>query len=340
LFFKKGIIMFKKLILSLCLSISLFSVHAAQPTLEETENSKTLIQAIKSIGGLSANGTQNPAMMSSALDFMQECATNFYCNKVEGFSSSERLGTDVMSNVGSKERFQSCPGGTYAEIIGSCTASNAQEASRIIIDQWIGNNVIMNHHDFYAYALVGTDKISGFAGRQWFAIGLFSDGVFAYEPAVLGVEAQPTNDADRNNALLVQAVKAIGGLSANGAQNANMVKIATDFAQECATNFYFNKVIGQPSSARLDNNMISHVGAEERFRSFPGRSREEILTCCTAYSAKEAATKLANQWFNSPGHKASMMPFHHHYAYALVRTDKIEGYAGYQWFAVGLFADN
>lgn len=332
--------MFKKLILSICLSIGLFSVHAAQPTLEETENSKTLIQAIKSIGGLSANGTQNQAMMAAALDFMQECATNFYCNKVEGFSSSERLGTNVMSNVGSEERFQSCPGGTYAEIIGSCTASNAQEASRIILGQWAGNNVIMNHHDFYAYALVGTDKIPGFSGRQWFAIGLFSDGIFAYEPEVLGVEAQPINDADRNNALLVQAVKAIGALSANGAQNATMLKIATDFAQECATNYYFNTVIGQPSSARLGHNMISHVGFEERAQSFPGRAKSEILASCTAYSAEEAATKLANQWFNSPGHKASMMPFHHHHAYALVRTDKIDGFAGYQWFAVGLFADN
>ncbi|MDP1975392.1 MAG: hypothetical protein Q8K37_05420, partial [Alphaproteobacteria bacterium] len=198
----------------------------------------------------------------------------------------------------------------------------------------------MKHHDYYAYALVGTDKIPGFAGRQWFAIGLFSDGIFAYEPHALGADVQQVDNVDRHNALLVQAVRTIGGLSANGAQNANMMKIATDFAQECATNFYFNKVIGQPSSARLGNDMISHVGFEERAQSFPGRRKEEILATCTALTAEQAATQLANQWFNSPGHKASMMPSHHYYAYVLVRTDKIEGFAGYQWFAVGLFADN
>lgn len=347
--------MLKKFILSLCFSINLFSAYAAQPTIEEAQHSEILIETIRTYGCYSANGTHNAGMMSAALDFAQECATNFYCNQVMGQPSSERLGLELMSNVGSKERFDACPGATFVEIMGSCTASNAQEASMLIMEQWFGHDCVAKFHEYYAYVLVSTDQIPGFAGKQWFAMGLFSDDIPNNAPAIIPNEIQsvhntpvitqneiqPINgEAAHHNTLLIQAVKEIGGQSANGTENTIMLGIATDFAQECATNFYFNKVEGCPSSARLGKKMISHVGAKERFKSFPGRRFEEILATCTAYTAEEAVVKLAQGWFDSPGHKASMMPHHDHYAYALVCTDKIPGFAGYQWFAVGLFADN
>lgn len=150
---------------------------------------------------------------------------------------------------------------------------------------------------------------------------------------------QPTFEEKQNTALLIQEIRNIGGKSANGTPNATMLSIAIDFAQECATNFYCNKIYGQSSSKRLGKNMISHVGFKERARFFPGHAKAEILASCTARNGKQAGQQLARQWFKSPGHKAHMMPFHKHYAYAVVRTDKIPGYSGPQWFAVGLFAD-
>lgn len=150
---------------------------------------------------------------------------------------------------------------------------------------------------------------------------------------------QPTFEEKQNTALLIQEIRKIGGKSTNGRLNATMMSIAIDFAQECATNYYCNKIYGRPSSKRLGKNMISHVGFNERARSFPGHTKAEILASCTARNAKQAAQQLARQWLKSPGHRAHMIPFHKYYAYALVGTDKIPGYSGPQWFAVGLFAD-
>jgi hypothetical protein len=148
-----------------------------------------------------------------------------------------------------------------------------------------------------------------------------------------------TAEEAQNSALLIQEVKNIGALSVNGRASNTIMSIALDFAKECANNYYSNEVHGRPSSARLGKNTLSHVGFKERCQSIPGHAKGEILAFCTAYTAQKAAKKLAQQWLNSPGHNAIMMPYQARYAYALVRTEWIDKYAGYGWFAIGLFAD-
>ena len=336
--------MFKKIILLLCLATKIYSVQASHLTQEEDQFSQVLANQIQKIGGQSMNGQRNSKMLSSIHEFASECASNFYSRIVLGSPNSERLGQNVMSNVGSAERFRSCPGLTQSEIYASCTAYTAEAAAEKIVESWLNNpgsfNSIMDSHDYYAYVLVRANQIENYAGYQWFAIGLFSDGIFAHEESSPDSILSPSDEAIHNNFLLTQEVINIQAQSANGTQNKKMMEIATEFAQECATNFYCNKVFSQPSSERLGQDLMSHVGFQDRAKDFPGNAKSEILASCTALSAEIAAKQLAKQWFDSPGHKAAMMPYHDYYAYALVRTDKIEGFAGYQWFAVGLFADN
>ena len=148
---------------------------------------------------------------------------------------------------------------------------------------------------------------------------------------------------ERNYAnILIQAIRDKGGASATGSENQKMFEVAMDFAKEMATNHASIVTQNRPSSARLGRNLISHIGAEDRYKSCPNstRMRSEILATCTALTPKEGATQIADQWFKSPGHKKSMMHYHNYFAYALVRTDKLPGYSGYQWFAVGIFGDN
>lgn len=145
---------------------------------------------------------------------------------------------------------------------------------------------------------------------------------------------------EENAKALVKAVCEIKGLSAKGMFAQDIYNQAVKFAQEMATN-YLSKTIYQAStSSLLGDAVISHAGSEQRFAAFNGRIKEEILATTTARTVEDATRIIVKGWFDSPDHKESMMNYHQRFGYALVRTDLLPGMAGYQWFAVGLFADD
>ena len=113
---------------------------------------------------------------------------------------------------------------------------------------------------------------------------------------------------------------------------------ALNFAKELADNFYFTKTGKGLKSDRLENNVLSHIGFNERAKEFRGNAKGEILACVTASTPEDAAKQIVQNWYDSPGHKAQMMASHDRYSYVLVKTPVIPGFSGSQWFGVALFA--
>jgi hypothetical protein len=153
-------------------------------------------------------------------------------------------------------------------------------------------------------------------------------------------EAKIGLEEEENAKALLKAVGEIGGLSGSGISDPNIYGQSIEFAREMATNYLSNEAYSTSTSRLLGEQIISHAGSEQRFAAFRGKVKEEILATATARTLDGAAKLIVQGWFNSPDHKDSMMNRHNRFGYALVRTDLLPDMAGYQWFAVGLFADD
>lgn len=303
----------------------------SQITHEQNLNKQALINAFQNASIVCSSAEIDPEMEKIAFDYCQDWAQNFYVQTL-----SQPGNFRIQQIEFQKSAFSHFPGVHNSAIFASATAESREEASHLLCQTWQATNpsYLSKTHDRIAYALVSTDPIPGLRGSQWFGCIAFSNGL-KERPRY----ASDGREQSRYNALLLQEVMNLGAKSANGSENQKMMDIAAEFANECASNYYARQVFNQTTSKRLEDKLMDHVGFEDRAAHFPGHTASEILATVTAPNAETAAKELARNWFNSPGHNASMMPYHAHHAYVMIRTGEIPGHAGYQWFAVGLFAD-
>jgi uncharacterized protein YkwD len=341
-------LMVKKIFLfSLLLTSSFNASYAANNIIsneEANQNSIILEEAARQYKTRSGkesrcvSGDVSKTIQKVAVKFAQKLANNCHLQDLHNITPSKKINQD-----GIEDRLSSIPGGIKIELAASVSADTAEKAAKLVIREWASTPHLLTRYNRFGFGFVPTDIISSTGKPQWFAVGIFTKSLPKTTPIpALDIScAEGCADYDKILAKAVQnyiSPENTRPLSADGTMDPEIQVQAFNFAKELAENFYFHKTGKGVKSERLGNDVLSHIGFQERAKEFKGNYKGEILACVTASSPEEASKQIVQRWYDSPGHKAQMMASQDRYSYVLVKTPNIPGFSGSQWFGVALFA--